>query len=500
MMEFMPEYEVSGYFPGLVEICKAEEDKLLFLIQKDGNVSLEKEAIVEGGTVVPPEITQLPRPIGLSLPDASLVMEWIAKEDHSLYHDVLTYLRRFAYLDELQLNLVAHFVFLTYLHDHPAINYCPYLLFYAVPERGKSRVGKSLTYISFRGFHSIDLNAPFLFRFAENIHGTLFLDQMDLWKKAEKHNCEDLLLLRAEKGAQCSRVMYPDRGRFRDTVYYDIYGPTIIATNEPPHKILETRCLQIVMPNHPGDYENPEPEYAKELRARLTALRAKGLLARLPEIIPISGISGRLWDITKPLLQIARLINPENEIILEEAILAIAGERSAEKRNTTEGRLVEIIYDFHQENGLSDLPEWSIPTSYITDRFNEGRPSDRKVAASWIGRKLKSLSLKRKRVNGCSKYLITQSEFKTLLSQYGLSEKQKPVSIRVNDSATSLPPEKFQPFQGDEQVVARSSRLHEGGSIQKEMFEERAAIMEYEGGLNREEAESKAALGPEIPF
>ena len=219
-----------------------------------------------------------------------------------------------------------------------------------------------------------------------------------------------------------------------------------------------------------------------------------------PEIVPIAGISGRLWDITKPLFQIARLINPEKEIILEEAIFAIAGEKSAEKRNTTEGKIVEIIHDFNQENGLSELPEWSIQTSYITNKFNEGRPTDRQVPASWIGTKLKSLSLNRRRVNGCSKYIITQSEYKTLLLQYGLSEKQKLISIRLEEAATGLLPEKIQPSQEVEQVVAGSSRLPEVGSIQREIFEERAALMEHEGGLSKEEAEKKAAQDQGIPF
>jgi len=135
--------------------------------------------------------------------------------------------------------------FLTYLHDHPGIDYCPYILFNAVAERGKSRTGKSVTYVAFRGIHLIELREATIFRYSQHLHGTLFLDLLDISKKAEKGGCEDILLLRYEKGAKCSRVQYPDQGPFNDTVYYDIYGPTIISSNEQPHKILETRCLPI---------------------------------------------------------------------------------------------------------------------------------------------------------------------------------------------------------------------------------------------------------------
>ncbi len=181
------------------------------------------------------------------------------------------------------------------------------------------------------------MREPIIFRFAQNLHGTLFLDLLDVWKKAQKNGCEDILLTRFEKGVQCGRVLYPEKGAFRDTEYYDIYGPTIIATNEPLHNILGTRCPPITMPNHPGNYENPKPEYALELKARLTAWRAKYLYRDLPEIAPIERIDGRLWDISKPLFQIARLINPDNEILLEISVLAIAGDKSAEREGRPRG-------------------------------------------------------------------------------------------------------------------------------------------------------------------
>ena len=106
------------------------------------------------------------------------------------------------------------FVFLTYLHDHPQIDYCPYLLFYAVPERGKSRTGKSVAYVAFRGIHLIELREANIFRYSQHLHGTLFFDLMDVSKKAERSGCDDILLLRAEKGAKCCRVIHPELGAF----------------------------------------------------------------------------------------------------------------------------------------------------------------------------------------------------------------------------------------------------------------------------------------------
>lgn len=504
MIELASGFEPCAYFPGLVDLCRGDEGKLLYLVSREGTVSAEERAETEKGTVSPPEMNQLPKPIAQALPEVSSVMGWIGKEDNSLYPDLLAYMRRFSYLDELQLSLAAHYAFLTYLHDHPSIGYCPYILFYAVPERGKSRAGKALSYVCFRGFHSVDLREPLLFRFSENLHGTLFLDLMDLWKKAEKSNCQDILLGRFEKGVQCARVLYPDRGAFNDTVYYDIYGPTIIATNEPLHKILGTRCLPITMPNHPGNYENPKPEYALELKARLTAWRAKCLAAALPDLAPIDGISGRLWDISKPLFQIARMIGPENEETVETAVLGIAGEKSAEKRETFEGNLVGIIHDLSEESGLSGLPEWSLRTSEIARKYNVERPAGRpEVTVAWIGIRLTSLSLKKRQVNGRSEYIITQADYRNLLAQYGISQRPKLAIVERpggNQVSTNPLPENRSYKQQLTGVVGGCRGLHDQGGEKAEEFEERAAIMEHEGGLTREDAEGRAMQSVDAPF
>lgn len=168
-------------------------------------------------------------------------------------------------------------------------------------------------------------------------------------------HCGDILLLRAEKGAQCSRITHPELSVFDDTEYFDIYGPTIIASNEQLHKILETRCLPIIMPNRPGDYENPRPEFGLEQKERLTAFRAKHLSAIFPDIEIIDGIAGRLWDITKPLFYINSLL-PVDANILKDSILAIAGEKDETRKDTLEGRLVAISKKSPTKAALIALP------------------------------------------------------------------------------------------------------------------------------------------------
>jgi hypothetical protein len=416
-MSAKSEEKLSAYFPGLVAVCEGVDGQCLYLIAKDGQFFLEETAQTATGEVLPPDRQHFP----FLLPRAAKVMEYIYQDDAALYQDIISYLKRFSALDELQWSVVAHYVFLTYLHDHQGIGYCPILLFYAVPERGKSRIGKSVSYLAFRGIHLIEMREANIFRYSQNLHGTLFLDLMDVWKKAERNGCEDILLGRFEKGQKSARVLYPEKGAFRDTVYFDIYGPTIIATNEQLHKILDTRCLLIIMPNLPGNYETPVPELALELKEKLTAWRAKFLAAVLPDIMPMEGIAGRLWDITKPLFQIGLLVNPEGHDLLKESILSIAGERGESKKDSIEGRLIGIIKDISAEQGLEGLEKWTIKTSDILKKFNEDQPVDKHVKSQWIGKKLKSLSLRHRTVKGRSEILLSFYEYWAIVEQYGCS-------------------------------------------------------------------------------
>lgn len=477
-MDSFSDSSLSAYFPGLVDVCINDDGQLVYAIIKNGELTFAQEYVTETESFSIPERKHFQ----FTIPRAAEVMRYFAQDDESLYDDLLSYLKRFSALDDEQWAIVAHYVFLTYLHDNPGIDYCAYILFHAVPERGKSRTGKSVTYVAFRGIHLVELREATLFRYSQNLHGTLFLDLQDISKKAERAGCGDILLLRAEKGAKCCRVLYPDLGPFNDTVYYDIYGPTIISSNEPLHKILETRCLPIIMPNRPGNYENPRPQLALELKERLTAWRAKHLFTTFADMEPIEGISGRLWDITKPMLFVNSLL-PVDHRILKDSILAIAGEKFESGKDSLEGRLVAIIKEITDENGLDRFVEWSIKISDIRTRFNQGRPEDRHVSPQWIGKRLKSMSFHNRSVHGYSEIRITPDEYAMILKQYGYAagESSKP---------TNSLPEKTEQHQNDLRVVGsgrESEHINFNSPEEREFYHEELKALKEEGGRSRDE-------------
>ena len=217
------------------------------------------------------------------------------------------------------------------------MTHSPELVFDAVPERGKSRTGKATANVAMRGLRTETLRETNIFRWSEDLGATLFFDVLNLWKKAEREKLEDLFLNRFEKGAKAARVLNPEKGPFEDTRYFDIWGATIIATNESVHKILvDTRCLTISMPPAKKQFNTePTPELGLPLRERLLAWRAHRMGKPFPKMQ--KAYVGRFGDITLPLLQIVKRVAPEPGRSLTGPIRQ-HGKRSVEREKSDSGR------------------------------------------------------------------------------------------------------------------------------------------------------------------
>lgn len=405
----------SANFPGLVDLVEGESGRVWYMIwDKDNGLRVVPEYESNGTKLIPPTRKHLP----FLLPRAEKVIEHYSNgEDTQLAQDVLTYLKRFSYLPDHQWIIAVCKIFLTNIQHHPDIYYMPILLLFGDPERGKTKTGKAITYISYRGIHLPDIREPHLFRLTEYLNATLFFDIKDISGKLEQNKSEDVLLLRFEKGAKVPRVLDYKKGPFEDMKYYDTYGPTIIATNEPLHKILDSRCIPIALQNRPGTYEDPRPEFGHELKERLTAWRARMFSQRLPEINPIEGISGRIWDISKPLIQVCRTVYPEGVEMLIEALREVAVHRTQDRRISIEGEILQVLYEIlHREE-----TEMSIEMHCLTERLNENRESS-KLTPQYIGKRLKAMGIQTKLIHGYSNINIKKEEFDLLCRQHGIEE------------------------------------------------------------------------------
>ena len=424
-----PQTVLSANFPGLIDIATDDNGTIGYLVNTAGGLQSVPRWEIDGIQHIPPGRDKLP----FSLPQASEVLNWyVIDRDCQLFDDLITYLKRFSYLPDDLWVIAACEVLLTYVQDHPDIQYLPELLFWGAGERGKSRTGKAICYASYRGIHLTDLRPANLFRFSQDMHATLFFDCKDLWRKAERSESEDILLSRFEKGAKVTRVLYPERGAFNDMVHYDIYGPTIIATNERVDKLLDSRCILITPPNRPSGYEKAIPKKAQELKERLTAWRARVIDKPLPEIEPIQRLEGRLWDISEPLLQVCKLTHPERMDTLVGALLEVAEQRIEDKKGSTEGKIIASLFELSPKK--ENISEWVILISELLNSLNTDIPEKYRFSSPGLGKRLKAMGIKTRKIHGYAEVLLTRIEFNILLVQYGIIPSPTPGETLPNST------------------------------------------------------------------
>jgi hypothetical protein len=430
---------LSANFSGLVELALDKKGNIAYIVNVQDKLTVKSAWEIDGTVYYPPEKDKIP----FKLPRADAVLEFYETDsDTHLFNDLINYLKRFSYLKAEQRLIIAIAIFLSYIQDHHDIHYMPVILLFAVPERGKSRTGKAITYVVYRGIHLVELREANLFRYSQDMKATLFFDIMNLWKKAERSGAEDILLLRYEKGAKVARVLYPDKGSFKDMMHYDIFGSTFMATNQPVHKILDTRCISITMPNKPAVYENPTAEKAQPLRERLTAWRARIMDKPLPAVETVEGLNGRLWDISMPLIQICKLVASDKEKTLTDALLSISGQRLEDKKESTEGQIVQHLNDLSPEE--ENIFDWQIKTSELLEKLNVNRQPEYRLTPQGLGKKLKAMGINTRKVQGYSEILLNRRDFNTLLVEFGIIDflptaetLPNATTLRKNEKSTS---------------------------------------------------------------
>ncbi len=389
---------ISADFDGLIDLV-LQDGKAAFLVRNEQGEPEVITSIDRGGQrLVPPSLDQIP----WLLPRAEKVLENYrqdidpASRDKQLFEDLMSYHKSISELPtERHYLLLAAFDLHTYLMEK--FEYSPMLCFYAVPERGKSRTGKGLVYVAYRGLHVESLREAYIVRIASDCNASLFFDVMNIWKKAEKTGTEDIILSRFERGTRVPRVLDPAAGPFQWGKYFKSFGPTIIATNEEIHHILETRVIPITMPDTAKRFEdNVTPAKALPLKERLVEFRLRHYNDILPEMEKPA--SGRLGDILRPLAQIIRLVAPDQIFDFMTLVRELEGARKMEKAETLEARLIQAIADLKGK-----VLHGYLAVKDITEAINFGRPDRLQWSPQRIGRKLKSLGFERGRtIDGAS--------------------------------------------------------------------------------------------------
>lgn len=409
-------FTCAALLEGLVDVVN-HRGQPVFLMKVGEELAPRAFVDREGVRYAPPPRAAIP----WVLPDAETVARHYKQDtDTALYDDVRAYLQESAELPSAaHYDLATAWVFHTYAQE--ALTFSPGLIFEnPQSECGKSRIAQAMVYASYRGVVLETLREPHILRLAAHFQATLLFDVQDLSTKAERMGSEDILLGRFQKGVTVPRVLYPDRGAFADTVFYHVFGPTLIATNEPIHHLLETRAVTITMLKSPKPFDAPiTAQRALPLKARLLGFRARCLGHALPDVPKPA--SGRLGDITTPLVQVVSLVKPtalpafigdaNQQPPVIGLVERLAQRRSQERGPSAEVSIVQVVSSLREQarGGL-------LPVKTITDALNDGRPHYMRFTPHRVGRMLDELGFAKDRTGTNTAAIVWDEAFVTQLT------------------------------------------------------------------------------------
>jgi hypothetical protein len=402
--------DMSACFDGLVDLVLNDQGKLVFLVKERGSLTMKAEHEVDGKLFIPPPhdkvIWKVPR-------GSEVIRHWTQDTDPALFDDLVQYHSTISELpSQNHYRFLAAWVMHTYLLEK--FEYSPIPWFHGIAERGKTRTGKGLIYASFRGVHLITLREAHLLRLAQDLKATLFIDVMDLWKKAEAAGSEDILLCRYEKGAKVPRVLYPGKGKFRDTVYFNIYGATLVATNEPVNEIFASRTTPVIMPESARQFEDDiKPEHGLPFRERLLAFRARWMDRDLPAVP--KPCAGRLGDILRPLRQIVNVVCHDEDWFME----FVKGLEVQRKHVGADSLDAQVVAAMVQEQ--KSISNGHLLNEVLLNALNEKRSEREKITSQKLGRIIVRLGFE-KYSSGQQRGFYWKDDLVALLCQrYGLT-------------------------------------------------------------------------------
>ena len=312
-----------------------------------------------------------------------------------------------------------HILTLWDFHTHSVdrAEYSPIIYFYSVAERGKTRTIKGMLGVARRGIRKGDIKDAQLIRDCTDLRASLGFDMTDFWESVKTAGSQDVILNRYEQGLTVSRINRPDKGKFRDTDFYDVFGPTLLATNEIIADIADTRSIPITMIKSERDFEdevkrNDLLPYMEQLAAwRMAHGKEKWEQ-------PNKLVRSRLGDIIRPLHQILIHVAPDYQAAFAEIIEKVKQTKLTEKSNSL---TAEVLLSISKTIKDGNLVNGVFASQLVTNSVNEGKDEREKFKSRRIGSIIKSLGFKPTvTATGALGFLYRETLLTRLLGEYGV--------------------------------------------------------------------------------
>lgn len=329
-----------------------------------------------------------------------------------------------------------------------AFNVAPYWRYLGYKNVGKTRGLEVDQHLTYRGTLSPSVTEAALYRLIEKYKITYLLDETEIYNNEQKQATQHVLNAGYRRGQQVFRCEQAPNGEII-VLGYNPFGFKGLAGTRLLKDTLESRCITTIMQKNirPVNFML-DIQGAKKLRNQLLLWRFRRLAA-LDEISegsegsePSEGYleppkslhlikNSRIVEIFAPLITIADNEEARQNII--NFAIDTYKETQEEESSGVEAEILQIIIQCRDR-----LQSGKFATKWVADFFNSDRSDKEEWKTSTIGKAIKTLGFKPKRMTGgASGYVFDAELIQNLSERYDIPPSEYP-SLHSLPSLPSL--------------------------------------------------------------
>jgi hypothetical protein len=215
---------------------------------------------------------------------------------------------------------------------HPMFATYPYLHLNGNAGSGKTKVLQFISNLSFNGMLSVNSTAAYMIRMIHDNQSTCCIDEVERFEQVKDEETKAVLAMfnsGYKKGATVGKCEASANGKWT-LKELESYSPKVFAGIKSIPHTLSSRCIQIVMVKSSNNgiansNINEESGIWQEIRNLLyrnvldSHMLVRGFYLGLMD----EQISGRSWELWKPILGVAMAVDPKVELYNEMRMLAL---------------------------------------------------------------------------------------------------------------------------------------------------------------------------------
>ena len=345
------------------------------------------------------------------------------ESEDKLWYEIKTFLLDHVFLpDERLYDVLTAWVKATWVPEKWSV--IPYLLIKGPMSSGKTRLLETLEAISYRGIFSSNMTCSALFRSLELFRPTLFLDEVEIYRKEEYSEVSHLLNAGYRRGQKAWRVEHRQDGTMC-IKGYDVFGMKAMAGTEELVGTLQSRSIIVDM------VKNIQRVNFRVNEKRAEALRNRLLLWRFRQLstfcedcedsedpdgtyLKLAILQdGRLMELFFCLLKVSNL-GTENILDYAKSMKEV---RESEEQTTYQYQTLDAMLKCKD-----DVIDGKILAKTVRDKMNVGLDEREKFSTKFVLRLLSDLGFKKTHLRDGNGVLWNEKMLTYRLKQYRIGQ------------------------------------------------------------------------------